>query len=146
MQIDERAKKHISNVVFSLFKQYRNRNPFFIANSLGITCRFVDFNPELPAVSSRLSETDKGTIYINNNFTSSYAKKILCAHELGHLCLHKNDDLNLFDCKTSPIKEYEANYFAVLLLPQIIVNTDISKMSVETFNDYMSNKVLTFYH
>lgn len=140
MQLDSDIKTNIANLVESILKQYRNRNPFFLARELGIQYCFVNLNNEADAFSVRSSSEDRGTIYIDSNL-GSYTKKILCAHELGHLCLHGNDDSNLFDGEINPTKEYEANYFAVCLLPQIAATEDLENMSVEELNDFIAYKV-----
>lgn len=140
MNISSDVLDQISDIVTKLREHFRNRDPFFLARQLNIECVFCDLS-EILAFSERSSIDDPGTIYISNSLCL-YSQKILCAHELGHLLLHKDDDNNLFSCEFNPLKEYEANYFAAHLLPQIIVYADITKMSVDEFNSYITSRVM----
>lgn len=136
-------KREISKVVNFLLKKYRNSDPFFIARELGIEYRFINFTRELLAFSERSSCKDLGTIYLNNNL-GKYEQKLLCAHELAHLCLHVDDDSNLFDKDIDPQKEAEANYFVALLLPHVFINVNINAMSDEEINNYILHKINPF--
>lgn len=136
----EEVRQEIRRVIAVLIHKYHNRDPFYIARNIGIGYTFLDFDGELSAFSERRNAKDKGQIYINKKY-GAYARKILCAHELGHLCLHGENGDTFFDSDIEPEKEYEANYFAAILMPQIIINKDILKFSIKTFNDYMVYKV-----
>ena len=140
MNANPNTQKEIKQVVTILLNKYHNRDPFFIARSIGIECTLLDFNGELPAFSERRNVDDRGRIYINQKY-GSYARKILCGHELGHLCLHGDYKDTFFDSDIEPIKEYEANYFAVMLMPYIISNKTILHFSIEAFNRYMVHRV-----
>lgn len=141
MNTHSKTLQTIEKFVSSLADNYTNRNPFHIANCHGIEYHFVDFNKDPAALSVRQHPKDAGTIYIDQSF-GSYSRKILCAHELGHLLFHRKDDNNLFDKSFNPIKEYEANYFTVLLLPQLMIHTDLSKLSITELNDYVYQAVI----
>lgn len=56
-------------------------------------------------------------ISILGNVTDA-ARKVLCAHELGHAMLHRCSSINYFNAgaKLQDMTEYEANLFAVALL------------------------------
>lgn len=139
--LDPKRKEYIEEKYHDVCKKVKNMTPFYIAKVYGIKCCRVDFNDDLLAFSERSSSEDKGTIYINSNL-GPYAQELLCGHELGHLFLHSDDDINLFDCKMDdPVKECEANYFATLILPHTILNTDIHSMSVCAFNKYILQKI-----
>lgn len=141
MLLDIKRKEYIEKVHCDICKKVKNMTPFYIAQASGIKCCRVKFNDELVAFSERSSSEDKGTIYINSNL-GPYAREIVCGHELGHLFLHSDDDINLFDCKVDdPVKECEANYFATLILPHIVLNVDIHSMSVCEFNRYILQKI-----
>lgn len=131
----------VQDEIIYLINTYHNKNPYYLADCLGIKYRFVDFQENLSAFSVRSFPEDNGTIFINQSF-GSYSRKILCAHELGHLRLHRQDADNLFDKCFHPLKEYEANYFAALLIPQLIRTIDISKLTIDEFNDYITRKVI----
>lgn len=131
----------VQDEVNYLINTYNNKDPFFLADCLGIKYEFVKFDGNLSAFSVRSFPEDNGTIFINWYY-GRYSQKILCAHELGHLRLHKYDDKNLFDKCSDPIKEYEANYFAALLIPPLLRTVDIAKMTTEQFNNHIINQVI----
>jgi len=125
---------------FNIVKKFHNRDPFFIAHSLGIEVTFLDFNQHISAFSERKDHFDRGRIYINRNL-GHYMQKLLCAHELGHMLLHDVCETTFFDADIEPQKEYEANYFTAMLLPQLINNEDIWDYSMEAFNAYIASRV-----
>lgn len=140
MKGDSNTQREICKVVNTLLNKYHNRDPFYIARNMGVEYTFLDFNYELSAFSERRNAKDKGRIYINRKY-GTYARKILCAHELGHLCLHGDYGDTFFDSDIEPEKEYEANYFVVMLMPYIITNKSILNLPIEKFNDYMVHRV-----
>lgn len=140
MNADQEIQQEIQEVIAVLLNKYHNRDPFYIARKIGIEYTFSNFDGKLPAFSERKDAKDKGRIYISKKY-GMYARKILCAHELGHLCLHGEYDNTFFDSEIEPEKEYEANYFAAMLMPHIIINESILNFSVEKFNKYIEYKV-----
>lgn len=140
MKANPKIQEEIEKIVCVLLKKFHNRDPFYIARCLGIEITFLDFNEYLPAFSERRNRYDRGRIYINKNF-GTYTRKILCAHELGHLLLHDVCESTFFDSDIEPEKEYEANYFVALLMPQIILSENALDFPVETFNAYISRRV-----
>lgn len=141
MKIDPKTQQEIKSVVSMLLKKFHSCDPFYIAGSLGIEISYLDFNEYILAFSERKDIHDRGRIYINNNL-GSYSKKLLCAHELGHLLLHDICESTFFDSDIEPLKEYEANYFTMMLIPQIFISENISDFSVETFNEYVKQRIL----
>lgn len=141
MKADPKVQQEIKSVVSLLLKKFHNRDPFHIAHSLGIEISFLDFNDDIAAFSERKNTCDKGRIYINKNF-GSYTQKVLCAHELGHLIFHDVCENTFFDSDIEPLKEYEANYFTAILMPQIVINEKVLDFPVETFNEYITHRVL----
>ena len=137
--MDKSKLEQIENIVDCIVKTFRNRDPFYIARKLGVKCTICELTDNTPAFSARETSDDPGTIFINSKL-SSYSMKILCAHELGHLFFHEEYCEIFFDPEINPKHEYEANYFAAKLMPQIVVNIDISKLSVQEFNDYIAAK------
>ncbi len=140
MKADPDVQREIKRIVSILLKKYHNRDPFYLARLLGIKVTFLDFNEDIPAFSERRSLSDRGNIYINQNF-GSYSQKILCAHELGHLLLHGVCESTFFDSDIEPLKEYEANYFTAILLPQIINKKEVLDYSAEDLNEYITSLV-----
>ena len=53
MNANPNTQKEIKQIVAILLNKYHNRDPFFIARSIGIECTLLDFNGELPAFSER---------------------------------------------------------------------------------------------
>lgn len=102
----------------SLVKRCGTRDPFVIAEDIGINVLFRDDFGPLKGMY-RVIKRNR-FIFINNRL-SEQMQKIVCAHEIGHDKLHqnlaKNDALRefmLYDMKTRP--EYEANIVASEIL------------------------------
>lgn len=129
----------ISDIVYILTEKYGCRNPFYIAKRLGIDYFFVDFDTDLRAFSEKKDERDPGRIYIEKNIGVA-AQKFLCAHELGHILMHGTGH-NLFDQGIDPLKEYQANYFTHLLMPQFEIPNIIDVNCVDKFNQFMTSKI-----
>lgn len=138
--MNEEKLKRIEYIVSCLKKFYHNSDPFYIARKLGVKCNMCELTDGAPAFSMQETEDDPGTIFIDSKL-SLYSKKILCAHELGHLFFHSDYLELLFDPEINPIYEYEANYFAAMLLPQILSNSNIEEFSIHEFNEYIAEKV-----
>ena len=94
------------------------RDPFRLASLLGVTVKYISTKRQkgLCAVID-----DIPFIFINRNM-SEPLQRMTCAHELGHILLHREIlsgqkpllDYELFDIRSSA--EYEANVFAAYLL------------------------------
>lgn len=145
MFLSEKRFAAIDRKVKSILKHTSKNNPFDIATFYNINCQFVD----LPENISAYSNSKDCTIYINKCFkVDNYSAKILCAHELGHIFLHYNDiaamEYNRYiDSKITDesIKEYEANIFAILLMPQIAKGENLFNYRPERLNRYIHNKL-----
>ena len=122
-------------------------SPFEIADYYGINYKFVKLEGDMPSYLSYM-DNKIGTIYISNRYRKeSYMAKLLCAHELGHYFLHgiqeaamNNDSLNDY-LPDEIIKEYEANIFAIILMPQIMSGNPWENDSPRILNRKMYNKV-----
>lgn len=144
MNIKKKLNK-IQAIVDTLVTKYNTKNPFELAAKLKFQICMIDFNDDLLAFSSKDNKYDKGTIYINKN-VGNYAAKILCAHEIGHLIMHRNST-NLFDKGIEPIKEFDANLFALCLVDtvsQTMPNNVFT--SIETFNAYIDKYIKYISH
>ena len=101
-----------------LIEKYETRDPFELAQLLGCFVKFIN------------TKTQKGFckimfnnrfIFINQNMTPQM-QRMTCAHELGHILLHKEAlkqqghfaEMELFDITDH--RELEANQFAANLL------------------------------
>ena len=103
----------------SLVRQHNTRDPFVIAERLGIEVVFRnDFKRQKGAFKLILRQA---FIFINANL-SPYMQRMVCAHELGHAILHRNlgkSKMGLVEFEILDINsaaELEANLFAGELL------------------------------
>ena len=109
----------IVRIADKLVEKYNTRNPFVLAQELGIEVIERDFKKQNGVYN----------IVLNNDFI--FIKQSLCeelkiivlAHEIGHCVLHREEainsggfkDCNVFD-KQNVVMEKEANIFAAQLL------------------------------
>lgn len=101
-----------------LVRKYMTRDPFEIAEALGI---HVFFDNQLKRLKGMYFVMKRNRyIYINSNLDER-TQRIVCAHELGHDQLHRDiakanglQEFVLYDMSTRP--EYEANIFASSIL------------------------------
>ena len=106
-----------------LLEKHRTRDPFALADLLGYSVRFLDTRVQKGLCANILNNY---FIFINQNM-SREMQRMTCAHELGHVLLHKDRlgkdergrsrrfvEMELFDITDET--EYEANLFAANLL------------------------------
>ena len=112
----------LSKVGSSLVRRCGTRDPFHIADELGIDVLFCDAFGPLKGMY-RVIKRNR-FIFINQDL-SERMQRIVCAHELGHDQLHRNlamgnalKEFMLYDMTTRP--EYEANIVA----SEILLDTD----------------------
>ena len=105
----------IKRLTDSLVRKYRTRNPFEIIRGLNVILVFV------PLVDTRAFYQyfqRNNIIYIDENLP--YHEQVFeCAHELGHMFLHKKTNAIFMDTRTgfnTNKFENEANMFAMNLL------------------------------
>lgn len=132
----------IKRRVRNLKKKYGTNNPFKLCNYLKIIVMYKDLG-DIKGYS--IKRMRKKLICINENL-SSFSKKLVCAHELGHCLYHQLDDVNFLLKNTNMIKrshlEEEANVFAVELLfdcdfEEYIENPDIDIKVLEELKSLM---------
>lgn len=109
----------ICDTVTMLVKKHNTRNPFEIIKGMNVIVLFV------PLVDIRgfyQYFQRNNIIYINENLSES-EKLFVCAHELGHMLMHKKANCLYMDTHTNfntNKYELEANKFAMeLLLPDV---------------------------
>lgn len=117
MKETEQYFKKISDEAEHLVKKFSSRNPFVIAEALGIHVMFVPLN-HLKGVYKVIKNSS--FIILNQN-SHDKLNKIVCAHELGHHIIHHEiavDDIisESFIYDMSRRYELEANIFACQLL------------------------------
>ena len=106
---------NIKRLVDSLVRKYKTRNPFEIISHLNV---IVVFYP-LHGVKGFYQYFQRNNIIYIDESLSENEKKFVCAHELGHMFLHKNANAIFMDSLTQlNISKYEiaADRFAINLL------------------------------
>lgn len=106
----------------TLIRRFRTRDPFAIAEGLGIEVLFRDDFGPLKGMY-RVIKRNR-FIFINASL-SERMQRIVCAHELAHDQLHRHlgttgslQEFMLYDMSSKP--EYEAN----ILAAEILLDTD----------------------
>lgn len=95
----------------ALVKKYETRNPFELADCLGVNIIFEDLG-EICGYYHKATRIK--IIHLNSNLSANELD-FTCAHELGHSIFHSNSNTPFLTRKSlnSKLKiEMEANYFA----------------------------------
>ena len=108
----------ITQIPQQLIKKYGTRDPFQLAQHLGWHVKYINTRHQKGFCKIILHNS---FIFINRNI-SPQMQRMTCAHELGHLFLHKDvleqqghfAEMELFDITDH--RELEANQFAANLL------------------------------
>ena len=110
--------ENIHKAAARLLKRCGTRNPFIIADEIGVNIFFRNDFVNLKGMYKVISRNR--FIFINANL-EEYEQRIVCAHELGHDALHRTlaqygilQEIMLLDMSARP--EYEANIFAADIL------------------------------
>ncbi len=106
---------NIKRLVDSLVRKYKTRNPFEIISHLNV---IVIFYP-LHGVKGFYQYFQRNNIIYIDEALSENEKKFVCAHELGHMFLHKKANAIFMDSRTqlnTAKYEIEADRFAMNLL------------------------------
>ena len=136
---------NIHSLVESVVRKYHTRNPFEIAeerNAILIYAPLVDIRGFYQYFQRN------HIIYIDENLPEN-ERAFVCAHELGHMFLHKKSNAVYMDTKTyfnTNRYENEANAFAAeLLIPDELIyeNRDMSKAQIARLAGY-SEKIMDF--
>ena len=119
--------------------------PFEVADYYGIKHEVIEMDGDIPSYLNK----ETNTIYISQEYSgNSYKMKQLCAHELGHYFLHaskrsamNNDILNRY-LPEERIKEYEANVFSIILMPQLMSGMPWKTYSQKKLNRLLYQKII----
>lgn len=129
----------------SLAKRYNSRNPFEIIKNLNV---ILVYYPLKDVRGFYQFFQRNNIIYIDENLTES-EQIVVCAHELGHMFLHKNSNALFMDTRTHFVTtkyENEANTFAAeLLIPDSIIldNPGMTKSQIARLSGY-NEKIMEF--
>lgn len=141
MELSRQQYRQVKRVLEQIYKYCGTYDPFLISKKFNINVSVIPLKG-LSGISD-ISPTGHATIYLSSAL-NSYAKKIVCAHELGHIFLHRDTELNLFtvDGNKNSLTEYEANIFALELLPHI-KPINYFQYSKEELQSYIEKKVFS---
>lgn len=124
-------KQEIVDFARGLRETYHTNDPFDLAEIFGIKILERDHWYKGFKAQAVKFKGYAPYIAINANYTET-SKKVLCAHELGHIFLH-NETLNYFSDiggKINMETEYEANLFVLALLEdQARLKVDMTEIS-----------------
>lgn len=140
MDISTKRYHDIRSKALKCKKLFRTSNPVAIARGLGINYSVLPLN----SIEGFATEDQHGhcSIFISDKY-NSYQRRILCAHELGHIILHSEDELNCFDRDEGPtspvITEYEADLFAIELMPFIAARIDYTALNAQELHQYIKS-------
>ena len=112
------SQQYIHHLAQELVERFGTRDPFTIAEALGVHIRMVDTFVNLKGMYRVI--LGERYIFLSSNLDKR-TQRIVCAHELGHDQLHRTlatssiiQEFMLYDMNSRP--EYEANLFAAALL------------------------------
>lgn len=121
-----------------------NRPPIPIEKLATIAKASIRLEPFAGQMSGMVHRRKDGSAVIGvNSLHPKARRRFTIAHELGHLLLHKNDDIHIDERfpigfrspvsgKAVDIKEIEANQFAAeCLMPTHLLVRDLSKMELD---------------
>lgn len=129
----------------SLARKYNSRNPLEIIKNLNVILVYYP----LEDVRGFYQYFQRNNIIYIDDELSENEQKVVCAHELGHMFLHKNSNALFMDTRTHFVTtkyENEANTFAVeLLIPDSIIldNPGMTREQIARIMGY-EEKILDF--
>lgn len=121
---------NIHSLAESIIKKYHTRNPFEIIKEKNV---LLIYAPLVDVRGFYQYFQRNHLIYIDENLPEN-EKMFVCAHELGHMLMHKKTNAVYMDTKTcfnTNKYEIEANTFAAELLISDEVIQENSKLTTE---------------
>lgn len=125
-------RRDIEKLIAYYVRKFDTRNPFEIANSLGILYQIGDIG----CSGCYMFLKNHRYIFLNQNL-SKHEMLLVMAHELGHAILHKKENCYFIKNKTLLLNsknEIEANTFAAMLLISDDIITENSNCTTEQFS------------
>ena len=101
----------IREIVDEIVKKVKSRNPFEIAEYLGI----LIIKKPMEDVDGMWLHQKRTKVILLNDSLNAGRQRLVCAHELGHAIMHPDRNVSSIRAYTSLITshyEVEANYFA----------------------------------
>lgn len=129
----------------SMARKYNSRNPLEIIKNLNV---ILVYYPLKDVRGFYQFFQRNNIIYIDDNLPEN-EQIVVCAHELGHMLLHKNSNALFMDTRTHFVTtkyENEANTFAAeLLIPDEIIleNPNMTKNQIARLTGY-DEKIMEF--
>ena len=106
---------NIKRLADSLVRKYKSRNPFEIIEHLNVILVFYP----LHGVKGFYQYFQRNNIIYIDETLSDQERRFVCAHELGHMIMHKKSNVIFMDSRTqlnTSKYEIEADRFAINLL------------------------------
>lgn len=129
----------------SMARKFNSRNPLEIIKNLNV---ILVYYPLKDVRGFYQFFQRNNIIYIDDNLPEN-EQIVVCAHELGHMLLHKNSNALFMDTRTHFVTtkyENEANTFAAeLLIPDEIIleNPNMTKSQIAHLAGY-DEKIMNF--
>lgn len=102
----------IQKLVNDLYRKHKTRNPFELAENLGLIIITQELDPSIHG--AYYYKVRNGIICINSIYSEEHQQYVL-AHEIGHYLLHRKLNIKFLQCTTFYSKdkfEKQANMFA----------------------------------
>lgn len=122
----------IKKIVNSLVKKHKTRNPFEIIKGLNVILVPVP----LKGVRGFYQYFQRNNIIYIDDYLPEHEQNLVCAHELGHMLLHKKANALFMDTYTgfnTTKYEKEADLFAMELL--------VSDETILEFQEYTTDQI-----
>lgn len=122
----------IKKLADSLARKHKSRDPFEIITNLNVILIFYP----LHGVKGFYQYFQRNNLIYIDETLSDQEKRFVCAHELGHMFLHKKANAIFLDSRTqlnTTKYEHEADRFAI----DFLVSDDI----IETHLDYTTEQL-----
>jgi len=111
------SQSYILQLADRILLRAKTRNPYEIANNLGIHLMFTN----LGSLNGFYKLESRNRFIVINSNLPDHIQRLVCAHEIGHDQIHRIlarhvflQEFMLYDMKSRP--EYEANLFASEIL------------------------------
>lgn len=126
----------IEQKVKSIVKYYKTRDPFLLCDEMGIIVVDCDLPETVNGIYTMLY--GQNTVILNNRL-DSIKRRVVCAHELGHIMLHDNlNCLNLESSTNFVVSKFETEadtFAAFLLIDDTVLQNEFSDFSPTAADD-----------